>query len=289
MSDAAAKTGIGPMFMIAVEQTFPPAQRVVEDPLAYRILPPSLRAFAWLLKPAWARDWMVRATDDSLPGMWGWMMCRKRYIDDRLAEDAPAMGAVLNLGAGFDTRALRLPALAGVPVWEVDQEQNIRQKEARLRAAGLTPPPGLTLLAVDFDRERLDEALAKAGLDLGRPQFCIWEGVTQYLTEAAVHQTLQLLSGAASGSRLAFTYVLKDFLEGTALYGQEALREKYVVKERAWLYGIAPDDVAGLLDGYGWDVLEHVGAEELSQRYVAPTGRPLATTPIERMVYAGKR
>jgi hypothetical protein len=34
--------------------------------------------------------------------------------------------------------------------------------------------------------------------------------------------------------------------------------------------------------------VEHVGAEELAERYVKPTGRALATTAIERIVYAEK-
>jgi O-methyltransferase involved in polyketide biosynthesis len=39
-------------------------------------------------------------------------------------------------------------------------------------------------------------------------------GVTQYLTEPGVRKTLDFLARAAGGSRLAFTYVRKDFLEG---------------------------------------------------------------------------
>jgi len=35
-------------------------------------------------------------------------------------------------------------------------------------------------------------------------------------------------------------------------------------------------------------VLEHLGYEELAERYVKPTGRKLVSTPLERMVYAEK-
>jgi hypothetical protein len=34
--------------------------------------------------------------------------------------------------------------------------------------------------------------------------------------------------------------------------------------------------------------VEHLGYEELAERYVRMTGRALASTPIERMVYAVK-
>jgi hypothetical protein len=35
-------------------------------------------------------------------------------------------------------------------------------------------------------------------------------------------------------------------------------------------------------------VVEHLGYEELHERYLKPTGRQLAVMPIERMVYAEK-
>jgi hypothetical protein len=46
--------------------------------------------------------------------------------------------------------------------------------------------------------------------------------------------------------------------------------------------------VADLLSSHGWRVVEHLGYDELAERYVKPTGRALAATPITRMVYAEK-
>ena len=42
--------------------------------------------------------------------------------------------------------------------------------------------------------------------------------------------------------------------------------------------------LADFLGAYGWRVVEHLGYGELAERYTKPTGRELATTPIERMV-----
>jgi O-methyltransferase involved in polyketide biosynthesis len=49
-----------------------------------------------------------------------------------------------------------------------------------------------------------------------------------------------------------------------------------------------PEEVANLLGAYGWRVLEHLGYEELAERYVKRTGRKLPSMAIERMVYAEK-
>jgi O-methyltransferase involved in polyketide biosynthesis len=49
-----------------------------------------------------------------------------------------------------------------------------------------------------------------------------------------------------------------------------------------------PDRVEPFLDPFGWRVIEHIGYRELVDRYVRPTGRELASTPVERTVYAEK-
>jgi hypothetical protein len=46
--------------------------------------------------------------------------------------------------------------------------------------------------------------------------------------------------------------------------------------------------VADLLGRCGWRVLDHLGYDELAERYVKPTGRQLASMALERMVYAEK-
>jgi methyltransferase (TIGR00027 family) len=288
VTQAAAKTGVGPTVMVAIEQHFPVEQRIIEDDLARRILPFGMRSYVWLMRFDALRDWMVRLTERSLPGIWSAMMCRKRYIDERLTGAASHIDGVMNLGAGFDTRVYRLRALADIPAWEVDQPENIEPKRARLRRLFGEVPAHVELVPTDFDREDLQAVLASHGYRLGERTFFIWEAVTQYLTETAIMTTLDFLARAAPGSRLAFTYVRKDFLDGRVMYGGESLYEKYVVRDRVWLFGLAPEEVKSLLGAHGWRVAEHLGYEVLAERYVKPTGRRLASSPIERMVYAEK-
>jgi methyltransferase (TIGR00027 family) len=286
MAQPAATTGLV-MVTVAIEQHFPKNQRVINDELAYGILPPGIRPYVWLTRPGWARDLNFRLSERSAPGVWGGVLCRKRYIDDKLVESVGQIDAVVNLGAGFDTRAYRLPALADVPVWEVDQPENIEPKRVRLRKLFREVPAHVTLVPIDFDREELGAVLASHGYSADRRTFFIWEAVTQYLTDTGIRTTFDFLAKAARGSRLAFTYVCKDFLDGQAIYGQEGLYRKYV-KGKIWLSGMDPEGVANFLGAYGWRVVEHLGYEELAERFVKPTGRELPTTPIERMVYAEK-
>jgi O-methyltransferase involved in polyketide biosynthesis len=109
----------------------------------------------------------------------------------------------------------------------------------------------------------------------------------QYLTEPAVRATFDFLGKAAKGSRLAFTYVRKDFIEGHVLYGQEDMYKRYVEKS-VWLFGMDPGEVPKFLLSYGWRLVEDLDYGALAERYVKPTGRQLKSTPVERIVYAEK-
>ncbi len=288
MTKAAAKTGSGPIATVAIEQLFPIDQRIIIDDYAYSILPFGVRAYAWLARADWFRDWMIRASEKAVPGAWGGFLCRKRYIDDKLTETIGNISSVVILGAGFDTLAYRLPALADLPVWEVDQPVNIKAKGARLRKLFGDVPAHATLVPIDFDHEDLGNVLSSHGFSSGHQTFFVWEAVTQYLTETGIRATFDFLAKVPAGSRLAFTYVLKDLIDGKDFHGQEYIYKKMVLKEKAWLYGMDPEEVSNLLGAYGWRVLEHIGYEELAERYVKQTDLNLASMAIERMVYAEK-
>ncbi len=286
MTQAAGKTGVGPTVTVAVEQNYPPGQRILDDPLAYRILPLNMRMLVSLMRSDFLRGLTIKKIERRAPGIWGGIMCRKRYIGEKLIEAAGDCEAVVNLGAGFDTSIYRLPILAGVPAWEVDQPQNIEAKRTRLTKLFGKIPEHVTLVPVDFDREELGAVLSAHGYSTDKRTFFIWEAVSQYLTEAGVAATFAFLSRARPGSRLAFTYVRKDFLDGRGMYGQEVLYK--LVKQKIWLFGMDPDGVSDFIGRYGWQVVEHPTSAELAERYVRPTGRNLASTPIEQMVYAEK-
>lgn len=288
MTKKAAQTGVGPTVTVAIEQFFPDTQRLINDDLAYSILPWGMRALVWVMRFAPARNWFVSVTEKSVPGIWAGLMCRKRYIDEKLVAAAYEIEAVVNLGAGFDTRLYRLPTVAQLPAWEVDQSENIQPKRLGLQKVFGQIPNRVKLVSIDFDHEASETVLASHGYSLDQRTFFVWEAVSQYLTESGIKTTFAFLAKAAPGSRLAFTYIRKDFLDGDDFYNQERLYQQYVIKDKAWLYGWNPEEVADFLAQYGWRVIEHLGYDELAEKYVKPTGRASASMPIERIVYAEK-
>ena len=243
--------------------------------------------FVRLLRSRRLRDWLIGLSEKSNPGIWGGLLCRKRYIDEKVVAIRCEIDALVNLGAGFDTRLFRLPRLTDLPICEIDQRENIEAKEKRLRRALGSIPANIKLVTVDFDLNDLGKILESQGYSASLRTFFVWEAVTQYLTEQGVRATFDWLSRSARGSRLAFTYVRKSFLTGKTSYGWESGYKRFVATN-VWLFGMEPEECPAFLQGYGWRVIEDVGYDELASRYVDPVGRSLNSTSVERMVYAEK-
>jgi len=170
----------------------------------------------------------------------------------------------------------------------VDLPENSQRKKAALQKLFGDIPAHVTLVPVDFESQDLDALLAAHGYRTEYKTFFVWEAVTQYLTEAGVRKTFDFLARAQAGSRLVFTYIRKDFIDGTVLYGQDRLYQIYRVQRQLWRFGWQPEKVAAFLAEYAWQELEQVGAQEYTDRYLKPYRRPMAVLEIERTVFAEK-
>lgn len=188
--------------------------------------------------------------DQSFPAMELWIELRTLYLDhvitSTLAEPARTSpgreGQVVILGAGFDTRALRLrdergaarragPAVSpGVRFFEVDQPASQAEKQRRLeRVVGGDYPAAL--VPCDFEHDDFLDRLVASGFDPAEPAVIIWEGVTPYLTEAAVRTTLsRLASGCDARSVVAFDYVGKRLAEAKDI-DEQAEKTRKVVED----------------------------------------------------------
>jgi methyltransferase (TIGR00027 family) len=284
----AAQTAFGPMVLAAVEQNEPPGRRLVDDDLADLFLPAPLRWLVATTRVTPIRRLMVRASEWTGPGLWANLACRKRFIADKVGAALDDINTVVILGAGLDTRAYLLNRRVRIPVFEVDLPVNIARKAKTIRRVLGGPPLSVRLVALDFEHDDLLTALAEHGYHTDYRGFFICEGVTQYLTEAGVRRTLEGLRATAPGSRLVFTYVRRDFIDGTNLYGTRTLYRTVRRRKQLWHFGLEPDEVAGLIADYGWRLIEQAGPDELLQRYVEPTGRNLRASQLEWSAYAEK-
>jgi methyltransferase (TIGR00027 family) len=150
-------------------------------------------------------------------------------------------------------------------------------------------PATVRLVPINFEQQELSAVLADQGYHAEQKTCFVWEAVTQYLSEKAVRATFDFLAQAASGSRLVFTYVRKDFIDGVNLYGAGPTYQRFRVKQPLWHFGLASQQMATLLSEYGWQELEQLGSAEFAARYVTPSGRAMPVSEIERAVSAIKR
>ncbi len=187
------------------ESDLPEGERLFEDPYAH------------LFAGGAAADEAMRLFL-SAPMFRDSIRLRTRFIDDAVrAALAAGITQVVNLGAGFDCRTLRLSEIAehGAQVFEIDFAAQLERKIATLAAAGIAMPPSAHLVAADFTADYevpLTAALAAAGFRRDVPAVVVWEGVLGYLDDATCDRTLQwIASVAAPGSRLVFNYTVSRF------------------------------------------------------------------------------
>ena len=276
------------MVLVALEQSEPPGRRLVDDDLAARFLPAPTRWLVTATPPNLMRQLAMAVMEREGPGLWASMNCRKHYIADKVNESLDDIDAVVVLGAGFDTLAYRLARKTQIPIFEVDQPVNIARKTAVVQRALGEQPVSVRLVSLDFEHDDVLDVLARHGYNPDSRTFFVWEGVTQYLSAEAVDATLNGLRQATSGSRLVFTYVRRDFIDGINLYGGDALYRRFRQRRQLWQFGMAPQEVATFLAGHQWQLAEQAGPDLIMRRYVEPTGRRLTVSPIEWSAYAEK-
>jgi methyltransferase (TIGR00027 family) len=277
------------MFHVALEQYQPDKHRLLQDDLARQMLPGRLKLLVGILGYKPLRQAFLNLVERGSPGMRCGIFSRKRYIDEKLIEALDRdIETVVILGSGLDTRAYRIPQLSTLPVYEVDLPQTIAFKERKLQQLYGSVPPHVSLAPIDFDHQKLEDVLPNHGYSPGQRSFFIWEGVTQYISEPAVRAVFGFLSKASLGSRIVFTYIVKDFLEGDRTYGLEKMYQQTRVESQLWQFGLRPSQVPAFISEYAWKEIEQVGADEYRQRYLKPAGRTDAVMEIERMVFADK-
>lgn len=205
---------------------------------------------------------------------------RTHHIDALLVE-ALSQGAtqVVNLGAGFDSRAYRFrERFPAARFFELDLPATNAAKRERVMKIFGAVPDRVVLVATDFNTRPLDAVLRDAGYDRTQRTFFIWEGVTMYLPEAANQSTLRFIrSGSASGSAVVYDYVLDGALrpDGGGLHGAKSAAAYVASVGEPLLTGWSQSQAAAFAMREGLVVVSDLGPAELTARYlIGSDGQP---------------
>jgi methyltransferase (TIGR00027 family) len=204
-----SKTAVYAAAARAVGSKDPDPQRRNPDYLAIKFLGPRERAVV----PELHLDALDLDFDSAIKQIGVYIVAVMTYRTKRFDAallDALQDGArqVVVLGAGFDSRAYRFQSqLGNVRVMEVDYGPTQAYKKQRLGEILDVIPSTVSFVPMDFTKDNLLEQLRNAGYSEQQKTFFLWEGVTYYLPESAVKDTLHFVRDhSAAGSRIAFDY-----------------------------------------------------------------------------------
>jgi methyltransferase (TIGR00027 family) len=272
-----------------IELYCPKDKRLFNDPFALSLLPFGWRVFFRLVYLPGLRGVILSLRERRMPGSLGSILCRTRYIDDVLKKSLDeGIDQVVILGAGFDSRAYRIPGMDQVQVFEVDLPGTRKLKQMRLEQVLGAVPENVTLIGMDFDTQNLDEVLIAAGFQNGKWTLFIWEGVTQYITAEAVNHTLEFVCDVSgAGSAIVFTYVRRGLIDGTDrpewFGGFVSFAERV---GSPMIFGLDPGELEQYLSDRGLKLIEEVGADKYQELYLKPIGREMNVFDGERAVFA---
>jgi methyltransferase (TIGR00027 family) len=268
-----SRTAVQNALFRALEARRPAPARIADDPLAVQFLTPEFRLLAQAARVPAARRALELVIDHRWPCARPGVVARTRLIDQVVQRELGEVRQMLILGAGFDSRAWRLPGMNGVRVFELDHPAT---QAAKRRALGHGGPSAdhVTFVPVVFGADDPAQALVASGLVAGAPTMVLWEGVTNYLDREAVDTTFGLLASLIGpGSPVIFTYVDAGLLDGSATFagGETTMRAVRRVGE-PFTFGFVPSEVPAYLAERGFELVSDERVADAAARFY-PAGK----------------
>jgi methyltransferase (TIGR00027 family) len=248
-----------------------PQQTLGSDYLADSFLPLHFRFFLRFPK---IQQNTAEKLNEALPGLTEYMIARTVYFDELfkkgLLENIPQ---IVLMGAGYDTRAFRFAELnQGTRIYELDISPTQDRKKDCLRKAKIKIPAELKLIPINFNSDSLLGVLTEAGWNSSEKTLFIWEGVSYYLEEESVTNTLEFFNQhALAGSNLAFDYTISLTDENiTKYYGAAGFKrtmEEHHTAETL-LFSIPESGITKYLADHHLKIIENLGYQEIEQKYL---------------------
>lgn len=270
----ASFTAAGIALARAVESEKPAGERICYDPYARRFVPGWMySAFGFFIKSGYT-EWRG-------PGVNGFLVARERYIDDMLLRFIDeGLQQLVSLGAGYDSRAYRFDLPHLVKAFEADHPATQSDKLDKVRAIFGKLPEHVTYVSIDFNTQTLAECLLAAGYDPSRKTLFIWQGVSMYLTSAAVDATLAFVAGnSGPGSAIVFDYVYQAVLDGAQKHSEVGSMRRYrrMIGE-GLTFGISEGAAEAFMNARGFQPVKDVSSADLKAAYFSGKNARRAVT-----------
>jgi len=130
----------------------------------------------------------------------------------------------------------------------------------------------VTFVDINFKIDRLEEVLHQAGFDDAAKTLFIWEGVTYYLPHYDIHNTLRIIKKYSPiGSMICFDHMTEKLDSVNA--------------GEPFLFWIKKEEVQSFLQGHGFKMVEHIGAEEMEKRWLTLSDGSVAEKSLPQFYF----
>ena len=248
----------------ALESSQPAGSRLFTDPFAHQFLHQWRKWFAMAAHFGAGRRMVEQLLDRNAPGARAAGIARTKWIDEEVKAALQHATQLVLLGAGFDSRAMRLACAQRAITFELDQPETSSAKQAALMKAAGALPERIRFISIDFNRQSITEVLTRGGFDWSSPACFVWEGVTNYLPADAVDAVLRQVAETAFGTILLFTYIHRAVLDRPEkFFGAERLLARLRSYGEPWTFGLYPEELPAYLAERGLTLNKDVGVAEV--------------------------
>jgi methyltransferase (TIGR00027 family) len=211
---------------------------------------------------------------DRVPlGIYEYIMARTKHLDGIFLDALKnKFDQIVLLGAGYDSRALRFREHnQGTRIFELDIFPTQKLKREIIDREQIALPKELIFVPIDFNRQSLSEVLSAAGYEKDQKNLFLWEGVSMYLTQEAVDNTLSVISStSALGSLVAFDYIFASVLRRENRYfGEQVLYETVSAVGEGFTFGVEEGMIGEFLAERGFKVEQNQTATDLEKHYLS--------------------
>ncbi len=201
------------------------------------------------------------------------IVARARFIEDFVAvESQRGILQYVMLGAGLDTFAQRHQVLASqLDIYEVEKPSTLAWKRQRLVEQGFDLPPGLHFVPVDFESNKSWwQQLLSAGFEANKPAIVTSIGVSMYLTNDAIKDTLRQMTSLAPGSKFIMTFMLPvDLVDDRDRAGYQMSLNGAQKSGTPFISFFAPQQMLMMAREIGFRNVEHLSTASLTPKYFA--------------------
>lgn len=256
----------------AIESNRPSQQRLFSDPYAKLFVPPVLKPVEVLSRLGFMNRFISWIINKHWTGALSACSVRTRLVDVMTVNTIQDEGInqVIIFGAGYDSRALRLPLRRRIQFVETDhpEMQDTKRKKLEKTTSAADNASQVNYLSVDLQNQKLEEILPFIFQKEHYKTLFIWEGVTNSLTAPVAPIAFEYFQRFNPGTIIIFTYVDNEVRKHPEKFpGAVNITRLLRQGNEQWNFGLNPAQLDGFLASYNMQLLHDLDINSIRKMY----------------------